>query len=249
MGTHVYASWCAMFPSWQQMRPSSSLESAFRTHLQAASGYYNHLLVKLQAEFSLKVDGVIDFFHHPEPRAGQSWCPHPMITLAMTVHCLFQLAKVMWPGRRTLTPRSPTGRLRPATDASSIWVILVSGSPEGILPQFIHILCSSSARYQQDYDGVPSRVLAQRYYYQALALCPSAGLYISMPSLYLDRYFTPSCGFTVLNLKICTVLSPVWLGEWLTSLVFCRLSKHTGYSLFPKLEIHMAVMMGWNMSL
>ena len=57
------------------MRPSSSLESAFRTHLMAATGYYNHLLVKLQAEFSVKVEGIVDFHHLAESRAGKDWIP------------------------------------------------------------------------------------------------------------------------------------------------------------------------------
>ena len=51
------------------MRPSSSLESAFRTHLSAAMGYYHHLLFKLQHEFQLKVGSLLDFFCVPEPRS------------------------------------------------------------------------------------------------------------------------------------------------------------------------------------
>ncbi len=31
------------------------------------------------------------------------------------------------------------------------------------------------ARYQQDYDGMRSKMLAQRYYYEALALFPDLG--------------------------------------------------------------------------
>ena len=56
------------FGNFQQMRPSSSLESAFRTHLAAATGYYHHLLFKLQTEFSLRLDGTVDLYHVPEPK-------------------------------------------------------------------------------------------------------------------------------------------------------------------------------------
>jgi len=31
------------------------------------------------------------------------------------------------------------------------------------------------ARYQNDFAGVPCRTLSQRYYYQALTLCPELG--------------------------------------------------------------------------
>ena len=32
-----------------------------------------------------------------------------------------------------------------------------------------------TARYQQEYDSIRSKMLAQRYYYQALSLCPEIG--------------------------------------------------------------------------
>ena len=58
----------------KQMRPNSSLESAFRTHLMAANGYYCHLLLKLQSEFTINLDGTVDFFYMPEPLSHRK--PH-----------------------------------------------------------------------------------------------------------------------------------------------------------------------------
>jgi len=34
---------------------------------------------------------------------------------------------------------------------------------------------SCVARYQHDFAGMPCRTLSQRYYYQALTLCPELG--------------------------------------------------------------------------
>ncbi|ELT89650.1 hypothetical protein CAPTEDRAFT_168258 [Capitella teleta] len=118
----------------KQMRPSSSLESAFRTHLMAATGYYNHLLVKLQAEFSVKVEGIIDFHHLPELRTSR---------------------------RHLLRKTDPDIKV-------SSWALKACHR--------CLIYLGDLARYQQDYDETSSRVLSQRYYYQALALCPSAGM-------------------------------------------------------------------------
>ena len=44
-----------------------------------------------------------------------------------------------------------------------------------------------SARYQQDYDGMRSKALAQRYYHQALAICPQIGQSISFWTWVIAR--------------------------------------------------------------
>lgn len=53
----------------QQMRPNKMLNSAFQTHLSAALGYYHHLLFRLQHEYSLQLNSVIDFCFIPEHRS------------------------------------------------------------------------------------------------------------------------------------------------------------------------------------
>ncbi|KAH3838145.1 hypothetical protein DPMN_111551 [Dreissena polymorpha] len=45
----------------RHVRVGSSLETAYRTHLSSACGYYYHLLFRLQKEFKLKLDIKIDF--------------------------------------------------------------------------------------------------------------------------------------------------------------------------------------------
>lgn len=47
------------------------METAYRTHLAAAAGYYQHLVFRLQREFSLRLAGVIDYHLIPEPRTGK----------------------------------------------------------------------------------------------------------------------------------------------------------------------------------
>ncbi|XP_052793793.1 nonsense-mediated mRNA decay factor SMG5-like [Mya arenaria] len=45
----------------RHVRVGSSLETAYRTHLSAACGYYYHLLFRLQKDFNLKLNMKIDF--------------------------------------------------------------------------------------------------------------------------------------------------------------------------------------------
>ncbi|ESO94590.1 hypothetical protein LOTGIDRAFT_232390 [Lottia gigantea] len=45
----------------KHLRPHSSLQTAYRSHLASAWGYYQHLLFKLQQEFSLQLAGILDF--------------------------------------------------------------------------------------------------------------------------------------------------------------------------------------------
>lgn len=52
----------------KHIRMGSSLEAAFRTHLSSATGYYYHLLFRLQQEFGLKLYGILDFNLVPEQK-------------------------------------------------------------------------------------------------------------------------------------------------------------------------------------
>jgi len=54
----------------QHVRVGSSLETAYRTHLSAACGYYHHLLFRLQKEFNLKLNMKIDFPLIPDNNPG-----------------------------------------------------------------------------------------------------------------------------------------------------------------------------------
>ncbi|XP_062573765.1 nonsense-mediated mRNA decay factor SMG5-like isoform X1 [Saccostrea cucullata] len=54
----------------RHLRSGSSLEAAFRTHLSAATGYYHHLIFRLQSEFGLKLNRTLDFFLIPESKSG-----------------------------------------------------------------------------------------------------------------------------------------------------------------------------------
>lgn len=58
--------------TFQHIRMGSSLEAAFRTHLSSATGYYYHLLFRLQQEFGLKFNGILDFNLVPEQKTGLS---------------------------------------------------------------------------------------------------------------------------------------------------------------------------------
>lgn len=50
------------------------------------------------------------------------------------------------------------------------------------------------ARYQLDFDGMSSKILAQRYYYQALTLCPEDGMF--------PNFSLAIMAFVVLNLLL-----------------------------------------------
>ena len=64
------------------MKPSSTLESAFRTHLVGAAGYYHHLLFRLQQEYILRLDGIVDVYMFSEPKSRK---------LSKVVHGLFPI--------------------------------------------------------------------------------------------------------------------------------------------------------------
>ncbi|XP_005110077.2 protein SMG5 [Aplysia californica] len=53
------------------VRRHGSVETAYRTHLAAAIGYYQHLLFRLQREFSLRLAGVIDYYLLQDQRPGR----------------------------------------------------------------------------------------------------------------------------------------------------------------------------------
>ncbi|XP_076443287.1 nonsense-mediated mRNA decay factor SMG5-like isoform X2 [Babylonia areolata] len=51
-----------------KVRHHGSLETAYRTHLAGALGYYQHLLFRLQQEFGLSLAAVLDFHMVPDTR-------------------------------------------------------------------------------------------------------------------------------------------------------------------------------------
>lgn len=53
----------------KQVKHHGSLETAYRTHLAAAMGFYQHLLFRLQQEFRLSLAGVLDFHMVPDTRS------------------------------------------------------------------------------------------------------------------------------------------------------------------------------------
>ncbi|XP_041372957.1 protein SMG5-like [Gigantopelta aegis] len=54
----------------KHIRPHGSLETAYRSHLAAATGYYRHLLFRLQQDFSLKLSGFVDFHMVTDKETG-----------------------------------------------------------------------------------------------------------------------------------------------------------------------------------
>ncbi|XP_022094451.1 protein SMG5-like isoform X2 [Acanthaster planci] len=52
----------------KHVRPGSSLECAYHTHLLAATGFYHHLLLRLQQQYKLSLCGIVDFVD-----AGDHW--------------------------------------------------------------------------------------------------------------------------------------------------------------------------------
>lgn len=120
----------------KHVTPTSSLESAYRTHLTSALGYYHHLLCRLQSEFDLNLEGIVDFYYLLDSRA------HRKSSVLLKADNL------------------PAEIERWAMEACHRCLIYLG----------------DLVRYQHDYDGMPSKVLAQRYYYQALSLCPEDGM-------------------------------------------------------------------------
>ncbi|XP_070542496.1 nonsense-mediated mRNA decay factor SMG5-like [Ptychodera flava] len=50
----------------KQFRPGSALECAYRTHLMSGVGYYHHLINKVQLEFDVDVENIIDWTTVPD---------------------------------------------------------------------------------------------------------------------------------------------------------------------------------------
>ncbi|KAJ8304270.1 hypothetical protein KUTeg_017853 [Tegillarca granosa] len=120
----------------RHVRSGSSLEAAFRTHLAAATGYYYHLLFRLQSEFGLKLHSALDFHLIPESKTGKKFA--------------YQTSK-----RKEISP------------TVSDWA-----------KKACHrcLICLGDiARYQQDFDKGVSKSAAERFYHQAIALCPDNG--------------------------------------------------------------------------
>ena len=65
-----------------QLRQHGPLETAYRTHLSAALGYYQHLLLRLQREFRLCLSGVLDFHLMPDIRSPPGGISYKMWTSA-----------------------------------------------------------------------------------------------------------------------------------------------------------------------
>ncbi|XP_074651204.1 nonsense-mediated mRNA decay factor SMG5-like [Tubulanus polymorphus] len=122
----------------KSVQQKSSLEIAFRTHLAAATGYYHHLLLRIQSEFGLNLN-ILDFHYLSEP-------PSHLIN-----------RKGMTQMKRIDVDTQVLDWARKACHRCLIYL-------------------GDIARYQQDFDGVRSRILAQRYYKQALILYPSLGM-------------------------------------------------------------------------
>ena len=50
---------CLVF--FQASEEDKALDSAFRTHLVSARGYYHHLLLQLQLKYSIQLDGIVSW--------------------------------------------------------------------------------------------------------------------------------------------------------------------------------------------
>ncbi|XP_035658908.1 protein SMG5-like isoform X1 [Branchiostoma floridae] len=117
----------------RHVRQGSSVECAFRTHLSAATGFYTHLMLRLQGLFQVTVWGVCDWPDLADPLAGK---PH--------VKSQCQDEKVREWAKR-------------ACHRCLIYL-------------------GDLARYQQEFDGMRSEMMAARYYHQAIAMYPDFGM-------------------------------------------------------------------------
>ncbi|XP_041465039.1 protein SMG5-like [Lytechinus variegatus] len=60
--------------SKKYIRSGSSLECAYRTHLLAATGFYHHLLMRLQWEYGLQENHIMDFISFPDQDQVKDTC-------------------------------------------------------------------------------------------------------------------------------------------------------------------------------
>lgn len=67
--------WAALmssrFPPLQHIHSRSTLECAYRTHLVAGIGFYQHLLLYIQSHYQLELQCCIDWTHVTDPLIGQ----------------------------------------------------------------------------------------------------------------------------------------------------------------------------------
>lgn len=59
------------FPDAQHIHSRSTLECAYRTHLVAGIGFYQHLLLYIQSHYQLELQCCIDWTHVTDPLIGQ----------------------------------------------------------------------------------------------------------------------------------------------------------------------------------
>lgn len=149
----------------RHVRSGSSLEAAFRTHLAAATGYYYHLLFRLQSEFGLKLHSALDFHLIPESKTGKKFA--------------YQTSK-----RKEISP------------TVSDWA-----------KKACHrcLICLGDiARYQQDFDKGVSKSAAERFYHQAIALCPDNGMpHNQLGTLSGSRYFHCEAAYHYIRCMVC----------------------------------------------
>lgn len=55
----------------QHIHSRSALECAYRTHLIAGVGFYQHLLLYIQSHYQLELQDCIDWTHVTDPLIGQ----------------------------------------------------------------------------------------------------------------------------------------------------------------------------------
>lgn len=58
-------------PAPQHIHSRSTLECAYRTHLVAGIGFYQHLLLYIQSHYQLELQCCIDWTHVTDPLIGQ----------------------------------------------------------------------------------------------------------------------------------------------------------------------------------
>lgn len=116
----------------KHMRTGSALESAYRTHLLAATGFYHHLLLRLQREYKISLNGVVDFVDISTPN-----------------------------GRPLSSNEVKMAKAKEWAEKACHRCLIYLGD---------------LARYRQDFEGHRSRLLAERFYHQALVLNPSMGM-------------------------------------------------------------------------
>lgn len=56
----------------QHIHSRSALECAYRTHLIAGVGFYQHLLLYIQSHYQLELQDCIDWTHVTDPLIGEN---------------------------------------------------------------------------------------------------------------------------------------------------------------------------------